>query len=145
VKTQVWLGIDPGQSGSIACIFESGNVTWIKLSETNHDVSEWVRDIVQRHRVAATIENVHSMPKQGVSSSFKFGMSFGFLQGLLVAHQVPFQFATPQKWQSAMQCRTGGDKNISKAAAQRLWPKTKITHTNADAMLIAEYCRRVNS
>jgi hypothetical protein len=41
-----------------------------------------------------------------------------------------------------MQCLTKGDKNVSKAAAQRLWPKLKITHANADALLIAEYGRQ---
>ena len=32
-----------------------------------------------------------------------------------------------------------------KAAAQRLWPSTKITHANADALLIAEFCRQIRN
>jgi hypothetical protein len=42
-----------------------------------------------------------------------------------------------------MKCRSGGDKKITKAAAQRLFPRMKVTHKNADALLIAEYGRRV--
>jgi crossover junction endodeoxyribonuclease RuvC len=138
-----WIGVDPGESGSIACIFESGVATWVRLNETAHDVSEWIRDLVTECHCRAVIERVNAMPKQGVSSSFKFGMSYGFLTGLLVAHQVPFVLATPQRWQAEMACRTKGNKNVSKSAAQRLWPTLKITHANADALLIAEYCRRL--
>lgn len=81
------------------------------------------------------------MPKQGVASSFKFGRSYGFLIGLLTGLRIPYEFVTPQKWQKAMGCLTHGDKNISKAAAQRRWPNEKWTHATADAGLIAEYGR----
>mgnify|MGYP000349606282 CR=1 FL=1 len=137
---RAFIGIDPGQSGSIAVIFPSGNATWIKLDSTDHDIAGWLQDI-QANSICR-IERVSAMPKQGVSSTFKFGRSFGFLQGLLVAFQIPFELVTPQKWQAFMSCRTAGDKNVSKAAAQRLFPSLKITHANADALLIAEYCRR---
>ncbi len=82
------------------------------------------------------------MPKQGVTSSFTFGKNYGFLIGLLTAIQIPFKFVTPQQWQKGMQCLTKGDKNVSKSAAQRLWPKVKVTHAIADSMLIAEYGRK---
>ena len=142
MKELVYIGIDPGQSGSIAVLFPSGNATWIKLDSTDHDIADWLRDIQVNHYSICRIERVNAMPKQGVSSTFKFGRSFGFLQGLLVAFQIPFELVTPQKWQGFMGCRTAGDKNVSKAAAQRLHPSLKITHANADALLIAEYCRR---
>ena len=137
-----FIGIDPGQSGSVAVVFPSGNATWIKLDSTDHDIANWLREIQANSVSVCRIERVSAMPKQGVSSTFKFGRSFGFLQGLLVAFQIPFELVTPQKWQGFMSCRTAGDKNVSKAAAQRLFPSLKITHANADALLIAEYCRR---
>jgi hypothetical protein len=83
------------------------------------------------------------MPVQGVSSTFKFGVSYGFVLGLLSALRIRHELVTPQKWQRAMNCLSGGDKNVTKAAAQRLWPHWKITHGNADALLIAEHCRRM--
>ncbi len=73
---------------------------------------------------------------------FKFGASYGFLKGLLVGMQIEFEEVTPQKWQKAMGCMTKGDKNVSKSAAQRLFPREKVVHATADAMLIAEFCRR---
>jgi hypothetical protein len=142
VSYDTFIGIDPGHSGAIAIIGPLGRWHVMRCSETEHDLAEHIRDWGQNGNVTACIESVHSMPKQGVSSSFKFGSSFGFLRGLLTAHRVPFDMVTPQKWQKIMGCMTKGDKNVSKAAAQRLWPSEKIVHATADAMLIAEYCRR---
>jgi len=133
---RVYIGIDPGKSGAIAAIVEHGEsqyVHWFKNAETEQDISRWV------------IENVHSTPQMGVTSAFTFGDSLGFLRGLLTAHQIPFEKVTPQKWQKVMCCLSKGDKNVTKAAAQRLFPREKITHANADALLLAEYCRRVRT
>jgi Holliday junction resolvasome RuvABC endonuclease subunit len=145
MKPPAWIGIDPGASGAIAVVFSSGNVCGIKNDSTEHELAEWIRDLALSHELAAVIERVNAMPKQGVSSTFKFGKSFGFLIGLLTALQVPFEAYTPQVWQKHMRCLTKGNKNVSKAAAQRLWPTVKITHANADALLIAEFCRQIRN
>ena len=88
------------------------------------------------------IEHVHSMPGQGVASSFKFGQGFGHLEMALTAARIPFTYVTPQKWQKELGCLTGGDKNVSKSRAQQLFPHIKVTHAIADSLLITEYCRR---
>jgi hypothetical protein len=142
MKLPAWIGIDPGASGAIAVVFGSGNVCWIKNDSTEHELANWIRELALSHELAAVIEQVNAMPKQGVSSTFKFGKSFGFLIGILTAFQVPYESYRPQVWQKHMRCLTKGDKNVSKAAAQRLWPSVKITHANADALLIAEFCRQ---
>jgi len=137
-----FIGIDPGVSGAISVIDNNGKqIAFIKNKETERDVQEFLNS----HNMAyfAVIEKVHSMPAQGVASSFKFGKSYGFLRGILVASGIPFEGVSPQKWQKVMECRTGGDKNVSKARAQQLFPTEKITHATADAMLLAEYCRRL--
>jgi len=136
------IGIDPGDSGGAVCIGGSGVIVWTQAFQgmTDHDIAELLKEFDDDE---AIIESVHSMPKQGVASSFKFGRSFGFLIGLLTGLQIPYTLVTPQKWQKAMECLTHGDKNVSKAAAQRLWPNRKWTHAIADAALIAEYGRRL--
>lgn len=141
----IFLGIDPGQSGGIAAVADGcPPVAW-KIPETERDV--W--SIIQGYGPAgmapafAMIERVHSMPKQGVASSFKFGRSYGFLRGCLVASGIPFEEVSPQVWQKALNCRSGGDKNVTKARAQQLFPTLKITHAKADALLLAEYGRRL--
>jgi hypothetical protein len=145
MKQKAWIGIDPGASGAIAIIHQSGNVNWIKNDCTEHELADWLRDCAEAFDCSAIIEQVSAMPKQGVSSTFKFGRSFGFLIGLLTALRVPYESYRPQLWQKHMRCMTKGDKNVSKAAAQRLWPSTKITHANADALLIAEFCRQIRN
>ncbi len=137
-----YLGIDPGQSGGITILdTATSKIHTCKLSETEQDLWAWLNETTNMLNACATIEQVHAMPKQGVTSSFTFGKNYGFLIGLLTAIQIPFKFVTPQKWQKGMQCLTKGDKNVSKAAAQRLWPTVKVTHAIADSMLIAEYGR----
>lgn len=139
-----FVGVDPGSSGAIAIIDEFGAyVADLKLKDqTPHDVWEWLDTrTAESSKLSAAIERVHSMPKQGVSSSFKFGFSAGFLHGILVAAGIPFDEVTPQKWQKELKCLTHGEKNVSKVAAQRRWPEVRITHANADALLIAEWRR----
>ena len=138
------LGIDTGYSGCVVSLHrETGEVDGlINLSETPHDIAEFVR-ARSLSIDKAYLEKVGAMPRQGVSSTFKFGTSYGFCLGLLTSLLVPFEEVTPAKWQQVMKCRSGGDKKITKAAAQRLFPRMKVTHKNADALLIAEYGRRV--
>ncbi len=140
-----YIGIDPGASGGIALLDADGEILAAeKYGDTQHDTGEQFRRIIgATERPFALIERVHSMPKQGVASSFKFGESYGFLKGLLVGLAIPYDDVTPQKWQKLMGCLTRGDKNVSKAKAQQLFPGLKITHATADALLIAETCRRI--
>ena len=137
------LGIDPGLSGAAAII--SPNRSFIEVivfsQSTPADISMWFATY-KRHLAMCYLEGVNAMPRQGVVSMFKFGMNYGLWQGLLIAHGIPFQRVYPLKWQTFLGCRTGGDKNISKARAQELFPSLKITHATADALLIAEYGRR---
>jgi crossover junction endodeoxyribonuclease RuvC len=142
----IYIGIDPGKSGGIASINGvTGHAATIKLTETPADVADWLAcEKSYPGPIVARIEKVSSSPQMGVTSAFTFGRSFGWLLGVLDVLRIPYEFVTPQKWQKHMGCLTGGDKNVSKAAAQRLWPNLKITHANADALLIAEYCRRVH-
>jgi len=141
-KHTVYLGIDPGASGAIAALDPSGDV-WgtIKNSETPADIADWLAGQVHGKKAIGVIEKVHAMPKQGVSSTFKFGTSYGFLLGLLVANKVEFMEVTPQRWQADMGCLSGGDKNRTKKAAQSRFPHLRITHAIADALLLSDFCR----
>jgi len=93
------------------------------------------------------IEQVHSMPKEGVSSAFKFGQNYGALRMAVVACKLPLHTVTPQKWCSGLGLRKKkGEanttwKNRHKALAQELYPGIKITHATADALLIAHWAK----
>lgn len=139
---QLWAGIDPGQSGGIAVVNRTRTFAccW-KMGETFSDTKAILQEI-RNNTVFLAFELVHSMPKQGVASSFTFGKNTGFIIGLLVALEIPYQEVTPQTWQKELNCRSHGDKNITKARAQSLFPRLYLTHATADAMLLAEYSRR---
>lgn len=138
-----YIGCDPGKSGGIAWICGS-EVRAAKMPETIQDVWNLFGSIVKESTVpiVAGLEAVSAMPGQGVTSCFTFGNGFGHLEMALTGWGITFDRIRPQKWQKYLGCLTGGDKNVSKAKAQELFPQMKITHAIADALLIAEYTRR---
>lgn len=146
----IYIGIDPGESGGMVALNQDG-VVLSQCRFTNHtkqEISDTLRgltlDIFDNDNIVKCyFEKVHSMPKQGVSSTFKFGFNAGFIDGLLVAHRIPYEEVTPQKWQAYLSCRSKGDKKMLQQKAQQLFPQHKITKDIADAFLIAEYGRRV--
>lgn len=152
----IYIGIDPGKNGGIACLHHLGTgrsavPPATKMPETERDVWELVKHFCAGAGDKAIIEKVSSRPDQGVASMFKFGMSYGSLRMALIAAAIPFDEVTPQKWQRELGLiRTNKNesntdkKNRHKAKAQQLFPELKVTHAIADALLIAEYCRRVN-
>jgi len=141
----IYIGIDPGKSGAVVAI-DGGDVWICRNDSTEKDISDFLWDLSHKrvNGVFAFIERVSAMPKQGVSSTFKFGVSYGFLRGCLFGAGIPFEEVAPGKWQKEMGCLSHGDKNVTKARAQQLFPEVKVTHQIADALLIAEYCRRVH-
>ena len=97
--------------------------------------------------IKVMIEQVHSMPGQGVSSTFKFGKNFGIAIGVVNALHLPLHRVTPQKWKQQFQL-TGKDKDASRHLATEFWPdmaeewRFKKLNGISDAALIAEFARR---
>ena len=145
------IGIDPGQSGGIAWWTTDIGMSVTPMPETERDIYDTLSHLFElgyeydSGLKFAYLEQVHSMPKQGVASTFKFGMNYGFLRACLMGNGMPFETVTPQKWQKALGCLSKGDKNVTKRKAQELFPHNKVTHKTADALLICEYGRRLRS
>lgn len=141
----ITIGIDPGKNGGIATIDEKGDAYADKMPETLQDLFELLNSYSVGYdgNCRAFIEQVHSSPQMGVKSAFTFGNGFGHLEMAMTACGIPFERIRPQVWQKALGCMTKGDKNVSKRRAQELFPTLKITHSTADALLIAEYGRRI--
>jgi len=145
------IGIDPGKSGGIASINDELRIMVAKMPETSLDIYRLI-DSLAGHDAIAVIEKVGATPQMGVVSAFKFGRSVGELHMACLASELRILYVTPQKWQkefSLLSKARGigkGDtakKNRNKAKAQELFPGIAITHAIADALLIAEYGRRV--
>ena len=148
IQDNLYIGIDPGISGGIACI-TSEELFALKCPTTIADMNDKLEAVTKianhtGYRCYAVIEAVHSMPGQGVVSTFKFGMNYGQWIGLLTANKIPYTQVSPQKWMKWLGSipRDKKDrKNHVKHLAQQRYPNNKITLATSDAILIAEYCR----
>ena len=151
IERNLYAGVDPGQSGGFAILTEDGElVDASPMMDTEKDVSDYLKEFAPRIKMAA-IESVHSFPGQGVSSSFKFGMSYGALRMALTSHEIPFEYVTPGTWQKPFGLIESGrkatdsnreKKRRNKERAQGLFPSVKCTHAITDSLLIAEFARR---
>lgn len=142
-----FIGIDPGKAGGIAVV-SSVFTDIAPMPGTERDLLNLLLSIRKDHpevvecRPFAFLEFVSSSPQMGVKSAFTFGQGWGALRMALTCAAIPFETVTPGVWQRGMSCLTKGDKNVTKRRAQELFPGLKITHKTADALLIAEWCRR---
>jgi crossover junction endodeoxyribonuclease RuvC len=134
------LGVDPGATGALAMLDTDLSAlvvcdmpsVLIKVG-TRHrrQISEfWLADILRVYAPdAAWIERVHALPKQGVTSSFSFGLSYGLARGVLAALAVPVTLVTPNEWKRSF--RLGPDKAEARVIASRLFPANAACFTRA--------------
>lgn len=142
-------GIDPGASGGIALLtLDKGEIVGVwPMPDTETEIVELLAEFAPRIAMVA-LEQVTPMAKQGLGSTWKFGQHYGLLRGILATLMLRREFIRPQVWQPALGIPKRGDKtktghkNATKSKAQELWPKQKITHHTADALLLAEHLRR---
>lgn len=150
--TPLYLGIDPGLSGGIAALTADGAVAWTSKMFDNErglldallGLSSSTLDETGQPHIRASLERVHSSPQMGVTSAFTFGKGYGGLRMALLAADVSFEEVTPQSWQKSLGCLSRGDKNVTKRKAQDLFPRVTVTHAISDALLLAEFCRRLH-
>lgn len=144
------VGIDPGLSGGLALITPIGAyVEEMPLAGKEIDAAEvavllkgWAPDVVY-------VEQVHSMPKQGVASSFKFGMGYGTIRAAVVVLGYRLELVSPQSWKKIVLAGTLKDKDAAVDWARRSYPLVKLVPPGcrkahdgmADALAIAEFGR----
>jgi crossover junction endodeoxyribonuclease RuvC len=126
------LGVDPGAGGALA-MFDTDlqalvvcdmPVARVRAGKTlRRQISEsWLADILKNYQPdCAWIERVHALPKQGVTSSFSFGVAYGLVRGVLGGLGVPVTLVTPNEWKRAF--RLGPDKHEARLIASRLFPQ----------------------
>jgi Holliday junction resolvasome RuvABC endonuclease subunit len=89
------------------------------------------------------MERVHSMPNQGLASTWNFARAVGVISAVCELTRYPVHLVTPQKWKKHFHLTA--DKNESLDMARYLWPEAKLKLkkdiNKAEALLIAEYLR----
>lgn len=140
------MGLDPGISGAVAFYFPD-----VRAGISAYDVpivgkeinASALHDLIKKYNPdLAVVEIVHSMPKQGVSSSFNFGVSYGIAKGVIGSLHIPTIFVAPTKWKKHFSLTS--DKEQSRALAISTWPfsdhfRRKKDNGRAEAALLALY------
>lgn len=140
------MGVDPGLSGAVA--FYNPKFPQLIAAYDLPVIGKEINaaelfDIIDSFKpICSVIEAVHAMPKQGVSSCFNFGMSYGVVRGVVSASKIPTHLVAPTKWKKYFSLSS--DKEASRALAIRHWPdsphfRRKKDHGRAEAALLALY------
>lgn len=152
---QFVLGIDPGKNGGIVGL-TNGHINLIdKMPQTPVDMWGYFKTSGLHLLLKSTeiksyvfIEDVHSMPTDGVRSAFTFGRQVGLLDGVLSHYPVDVIRVIPSKWMDALGVKRDGDESrynykkrlVEKAKSMApVSDRDKINLTTADAFLIARY------
>lgn len=150
---KILLGADPGKSGAIAISSIVGDSLILRdvidMPIRDNEVSgsmlrhEILKRIYPDECLMAVVEKVHSMPKQGVASTFSFGYGYGVLRGTLDALGFDITDVTPRVWKKSM--GIGSDKELARwMALNRFEDKAhffqrKKDHGRAEAALLTWY------
>lgn len=157
-----FCGVDIGITGAIAVIDEMGvalqvfdmPVLLIKKGKgTRHQIDEvalatMLKEIIWENKtVFFAVERQQSMPKQGVSSTFGLGVSYGIMRGMLAVLGASVDYVHSTRWKKDLMDGMGKTKDASILRAKEIFPTADLSlkkhHGRGDALLIAEYRRRI--
>lgn len=150
----LYLGIDAGSvNGALGAINHNGE--YIDSFMIEHK-DKHICALVFKSRILSIVdpkegaeicmEQVHAMPKQGISSTWNFARAVGVISAVCELTNYPFHLVSPQKWKKHFNLTA--DKNEALDLARKLFPKAplklKKDINRAEALLIAEYWRQCN-
>lgn len=147
------IGIDPGFSGAIAllhkkelCIYDMPLIRIMSRTQVDASFLSHLIINIKPQIKMAIVEDVHSMPQQGVVSTFSFGYNAGILLGVLKAHDIRVLRVKPSSWKSALGLDSNKQNSIK--LARMTFPKYKDYFARAkddgraEAALLADYASR---
>jgi Holliday junction resolvasome RuvABC endonuclease subunit len=150
----IYIGIDAGTvSGALGAIDHDSN--YVSSFMIDHK-DKHILALVFKSRILSIVdpkegaqicmEQVHAMPKQGISSTWNFARAVGVISAVCELTNYPFHLVSPQKWKKHFNLTA--DKNEALDLARKLFPKAplklKKDINRAEALLIAEYWRQAN-
>lgn len=151
------LGADPGINGALAIYIEDDiggrvehRLEFLDIPTSGEDakrrvIGPAIQNWIGTHKpTRAFVENVGSMPDQGIASAYRFGRAVGAIETAIACSGVPFDLVAPISWKKYFGLK-GPDKEQSRALAIRRFPfaasclARKLDHQRAEAALIAYY------
>lgn len=150
-----YIGIDPGKTGGVAVIDGAGRLlTAVRMPKTLPHLRALLRALFLAERPVLVIEKSQPMPKQGVTSSFNYGVGYGVLIGMTTFAEIPLHEIRPADWKREILAGEPDkkDKGTSIRVCERLFPQVELVPGGckkpqdgmAEAILLAEYGRRKN-
>ena len=160
------IGIDPGLQGAI-CVMEDCLFPVLidtptykenrgKKIKNIYDIIK-IRDFISFHskdkqNTIVYLEKQQPMKGQGVTSMFSTGLGYGMYQGLLSGLKIRYELIHSKTWHKTMGFVSKDPKGQAYSIALRLFPTSelctprgKVLDGRCDALLIAEYGRRIQS
>lgn len=145
------IGIDPGLTGAMAVLSPTGDLEHLAdLPVIRDGKLSWIDggrlqslliDALIGRQARVIIERVGPMPRQGVSSSFHFGMVFGSILSVCQARHLSIELVTPAVWKRAL--GLSSDKRASLDKARLLYPTAELNLAKhdgrAEALLLAHW------
>lgn len=149
----IFLGCDPGLTGALAAVDSAGHVHLledlptitrgkgrVKRELDPAGLAHLLRPIAGDIKLAV-VEQVGSMPGQGVASVFSLGHTSGVIAGVISALGIPLQLVAPATWKKPLGLTR--DKSMSRTVASRLYPEVALhrvkDHNLAEALLLARH------
>jgi crossover junction endodeoxyribonuclease RuvC len=150
----IFIGIDPGITGAIAAIddqaqvelcadlpvIRSGKLAWIDANE----LTTLLMTARNGRPARIIVERAQSMPGQGISSTFGYGVVLGSILAACQRIAVPLDLVPAAVWKRAMGLDSQKAGSLDRARLQ--FPTAELDrkkdHNRAEALLIAEYCWR---
>lgn len=151
------MGLDPGHKGGLSLVdsvtrrFVAGTrLPYRELIKGRpvldvHELNRWLEVVSVPRPFRIVIEQVNSMPAQGVASTFTFGRHAGALEVWATMLDAPMRWVTPAVWKKRMGLPSGAGKAGPIMDAARgafgdnpLW-NVKANDGIAEAALLALY------
>ena len=142
----IFAAIDPGAVHAAIAVFHDGTPVFVDDIRTVNgmlDATCLAHAISDMKVERVVVENVHAMPLQGLSSTFKFGMGVGIIHGVAGALRLPLTLVSPTQWKAFHSL--GKEKEAARALAIRKWPDhnkhldRKKDADRAEALLIGDW------
>ncbi len=154
-KAKLIMGVDIGAKGAIVTMQRSGRIWQVMpIPPDPYELKKYLEGIVDRI-LFARVEEVGPQPIQGVKAAWGFGRNYERILMAFVMLEIRHECRRPQEWQKQLgippRRKTGKRKEAYPAfkkrlvqVAKRMYPNldSSITQHTADAVLIAESCRR---
>lgn len=143
----IFAAIDPGAVNAAMAVFRDGEPLFVDDIRTTNGMLDSValaKALADMRVAHVVVESVHAMPRQGVSSTFKFGMGCGIIHGVVGALRLPMTLVSPGQWKT-FHALARREKDASRQLAIRRWPQLerylarKKDADRAEALLIGDW------